>query len=357
MIGVIALVIAIFASLVLFHELGHFVMARRNGVDVEEFGFGFPPRLFGRRFGRTLYSLNLLPFGGFVRLKGENSDTRSPGSFAAAKYVTKAKVLLAGVGANTLMAYLILVWLCLTGLPPLLGNQFTLGQPTYSQPKQVMAAEVEKGSPAEQAGLKQGEVIISGNGQSFATETDLIAFTKQQAGQDVALVLKSAGVERSVEVKLRPADSKDGFLGVTPLATYKLKYGWKAPLVALGLLGQLVWETLAAFGRLFVGLVSHGQVSNQVAGPVGIVALVGNLVHLGLAYLLALVASISVSLAVLNVLPIPALDGGRLTLITVQHLSRHRLSARTEGLINFGGLALLILLSIVVAIVDISRLR
>ncbi len=352
----ILLVVAIFAGLVLVHEWGHFRAARRGGVEVEEFGFGFPPRLFGWKRGGTLYSLNLLPLGGFVRLKGEHSADRQPGSFAAASKVVKTKILLAGVGMNLLVAYLILTVLAAVGLPPLIAGQFNVGHSHYSQPPQVLVAAVAAGSPAAQAGIMMGDFVISANGQNFNTADDLFNFTKANAGQTVTLAVKEGGQIVAKTVTLRPADAKDGFLGVTPLATSRLAYGWWAPVEAAGLAAQLVWGTLAAFGGLIAGLVAHARVSNQVTGPVGIVVILRNLLHLGAGYVAAFVASISLSLAVINALPIPALDGGRLALLVVQKISGRRLPQRTETLIHAVGFAVLIGLMILITVIDVRRL-
>lgn len=359
MIGIILLVVAVIGLLVFVHELGHFVVARRNGVAVEEFGFGFPPRLFGRKVGQTIYSINLLPLGGFVRLKGEDMADTSPHSFNAASYKTKAKILLAGVGMNALIAYIILLVLCVTGLPPVIEGQFSLGQPQVAQPRQVLVAAVGPDSAAAAAGIERGDIILSGNGQSFTSEQDLTTFTKANAGETVTFNVKrqTSNVE-DVQVKLKSEQEakQQGYLGVTPLQVYKLRYGWWSPLVALGLLAQIMLGTLAAFGGLIIGLFTRGQVAETVTGPVGIVVLFSNIVHLGWSYVALLVASISVSLAVINVLPVPALDGGRLALITVQKATKRSLSPRAEGLVHLVGFVALIALMLVVTLFDLKRL-
>lgn len=358
MIGIVLLVILIFGLLVFIHELGHFVAARRNGVEVEEFGFGFPPRIIAKQIGRTRYSLNWIPLGGFVKLKGENLTDTSPGSFGAASFWGKTKVLLAGVAMNALAAYAILLYLSLTGLPPLIDNQFSRGMPNYAQPKQVMAVAVAPGSPAAASGLKRGDIIIAVNGRSLSNETDLLNFTKSHAGQEVKIQVERDGRRSVISPRLKGADSKQGFLGVTPLQTYKLKYGlMDAPVVAAGILGQLTLATLAAFGGLIAGLFTHGQVSAQVAGPVGIVALLSSMTDLGTAYVLAFVASISLSLAVINALPLPALDGGRWVMAAVQKALGRSLSEKAETAIHAAGFAALILLMLVVTFFDVARLR
>lgn len=349
-------VIVIFSALVLVHELGHFLAARRGGVEVEEFGLGFPPRLFSCRIGATRYSLNLLPLGGFVKLKGEDGQDISPGSFGAASWRVKVRVLLAGVVMNLVLAFAILTGLALTGLPPIIEGQFSFGEHSYARPPRVLAALVQPGSPAEQAGIKRGDIILSAAGQSLDQPEQLVEFTRAAAGQRVSLTVERGGQQRQVEVKLRPATSKEGFLGVTPFLSYELRYGWQAPLVAAGILVQLVWGTLAAFGGLIAGLLVRGEVSEAVTGPVGIAVLLGSIRELGVSYLAVFVAAISVSLAVLNSLPLPALDGGRLALLGAQRVLGRPLSARAEAIIHSIGFALLLALMAVVTYFDLKRL-
>lgn len=355
-IGIILLVILIFGFLVFIHELGHFVAARRNGVEVYEFGFGFPPKMFGKKFGGTEYSINWLPLGGFVRLKGENLTDQSAGSFGAASFWAKTKILFAGVAMNALAAYLIIVALCLTGLPPMYEGQYSYGQAVESQPRQVMAAVVGPGSPAETAGIRQGDIILSVDGRKLGSERDLMESTKENAGRQVRVEVQRDGKPSSALVQLKGPENKSGFLGVTPLQTYKLQYGFLDSLVtAAGITGQMMWMTIAAFGNLIAGLFTQGKVSEQVAGPVGIVVILGNIVQLGAAYLLTFIASISVSLAVINALPLPALDGGRWALALAQRVTGRKLSQDMEGAVHAAGFLALIALMVVVTIVDIKR--
>lgn len=354
---VIVAIILIFGFLVFVHELGHFVAARRAGVEVHEFGFGFPPKLIGKKVGRTEYSINWIPLGGFVRLKGENLTDKAPGSFGAASFSNKTKILFAGVTMNALVALLILVGLAWTGLPPIIQNQFSFGQPQYVQDKQLMAVAVADDSPAQKAGIERGDMILSGDGQRFVAETELLAFTKSHAGQKATFEVESDGRISVIEVELRQPDSGQGALGVTPFQTYKQQYGFIDGIVtAVGITGQLVIGTLSAFGNLVAGLVTKGQMSEQVAGPVGIVALLSNVLDFGLVYVLVFVVSISISLAVINALPLPALDGGRWLMAAAQKLTKRQLSERTEGLVHTVGFVALMLLMVVITYFDIERI-
>lgn len=354
---IILLVILIFGFLVFVHEFGHFITAKRAGVEVEEFGFGFPPRAIGKKVGDTIYSINWLPLGGFVKMKGENLTDTTPGTFGATTFWQKTKILFAGVVMNALTAYLILLYLCLTGLPPVIAGQASVGTAQYAQPKQIMAVVVEPGSPAAAAGLQRGDLISKGNGQLITDEDDLQAFTKKHAGERVTLVATKDGQTKELSVQLKPASAKVGFLGVTPFQTYQLKYNLPDAIVTAGAITlQLMWATLAAFGNLILGLFTQGQVSDNVTGPVGIVVLLKNVLDLGIQYILIFVASISVSLAVINALPLPALDGGRWAMALAQKLTKRNFSEKVETAVHAAGFVALIGLMVVVTFFDIKRL-
>lgn len=356
LVGVILLVILIFGLLVFVHEFGHFVAAKRAGVEVEEFGFGFPPRLLGVPYRGTLYSLNAIPLGGFVKMKGETLEDTTPGSFGATNFWQKTQILLAGVAMNILTAYILLVILCATGLPPVIDGQYSFGAPSYSQPKAVMAVEVVSGSPAAAAGLQRGDLITHGNGQRLTSEDGLLTFTKAHAGQTITLEVSHRGTARTIHPQLRGPKATDGFLGVTPFQTYALRYSLPDAIVtAAGITLQLMWATLGAFGGLIAGLFIHGKVSSDVTGPVGIVVLLKNIIDLGIGYVLIFVASISISLGVINALPLPALDGGRWALALVQRVTKRTLNSDIETWVHATGFAALILLMVVVTYFDIKR--
>jgi regulator of sigma E protease len=356
MLLVIILIILIFGLLVFVHEFGHFIMAKRAGVTVEEFGFGFPPKLIGKTYRGTLYSLNLIPLGGFVRMAGESLEDKSPGTFGATSFWQKTKILLAGVSMNAITAYLILVYLCATGLPPVLAGQYSFGSSSYAQPKQVMAVDVVVGSPAANAGLRRGDLILKGDGQSFATEDQLFNFTKLHAGHQVTLQVSHGGHLRTIQPTLRKPNTTDGFLGVTPFQTYRLRYNLPDAIVtAAGITLQLIWGTLAAFGGLIASLFTKGTPGSNVTGPVGIFVLLRSVVDLGVGYVLIFVTSISISLAVINALPLPALDGGRWALALAQKVTKRTLSQRLETAVHATGFAALILLMAVVTYFDIKR--
>jgi regulator of sigma E protease len=350
--------IFLFALLVVAHEFGHFLAARRSGVEVKEFGIGFPPRLFKRRIGRakTVFSFNLIPLGGFVKLKGEADADTSPHSFGAARLRAKAKILLAGVGMNVVVVYVIILGLALTSLPSILPKQFTIGMDEHAKHTDVVLAQVSDGSAAKNGGLKVGDVISNLNGSQISSGEDLRAAAAGNAGKTVEVRFRHNGKQQSHSITLGE-DQQAGYLGVVPVDVTKTHYGWSAPLVAAGITIQLLWLTLAGLASLIIGLFSHGGAgaAQTVTGPVGVFLLLQNVGNFGFNFLLLLIASISASLAVINALPIPALDGGRLAVILVSHLGKKRLSSRTENAIHGIGFAVLISLVIVISYFDVKR--
>lgn len=358
MIFSIILMVIIFSLLVIAHELGHFLVARRNGVKVHEFGIGFPPKLFGFKRGGTLYSFNLFPIGGFVRLKGEDPSEKGADSFTSKPYRSKAKIILAGVTVNLAIAYIIFYILMVAGLPAILPNGFVqVGaiKPTRIESSPLLVLAIKKGSAAEKSEIKVGNEILSLNGQPVKTTEELQALTRQNAGREVSLTIKSGRNER-VTVATLGNNQDEGYLG---LSTQPVEIAYYNPLTAvvaaLIAIFQLILATLAAFGDFIVGLFTKAQVSQNVAGPVGIASIFGVITKFGWKFVLAFTASISLSLAVINSLPLPALDGGRFAIMTLNKFGL-KISPEKEALAHWLGFGLLIILIAIVTISDISRL-
>ncbi len=363
---IIIAIILLFASLIILHEAGHFWSARRNGVEVEEFGFGFPPKLWGKMHKGTLFSFNLLPLGGFVRLKGEDAADNGPGTFGGSSIGAKTKILLAGVGMNLLTAFLLFYVLCVTGIPGL-GSMFepSFLHSTYAQPKQLMLAEVVKGSPAAGAGLVRGDLILKLNNTVLTSDNDLRDATKTHAGESVQLLIKQQGDEKLVTVTLRPASSTEGYLGVVSQQVYKLKYD---PLTAIAaaayvtlalLLATIVgvFQLIIHIPSLIVGLFSAGvpAAAQAASGPVGIIFIMKALTTLGWSYVILFMANISVALAAFNVLPLPALDGGRLAVILFGRFTKRHMSPESEARYHTIGFMALIALMILISVYDLRK--
>jgi regulator of sigma E protease len=370
------LALIMFVLLVVVHELGHAIMARRNGVEVEEFGIGFPPRISGKKLKNgTLLSINWLPLGGFVKLKGENDDATGAGTYGGTSLKNKAKILLAGVVINWLTAVVIFTLLALVGMPKLVDNQFTIASDTSVAKQQVVVEVVGKDSPASRAGLAPGDQLLSINGQQITSAGQVKQITSQRAGQTVQIMYshKKQQIQKSAALNRDNSGGK-GFLGVTPIERTTLRSTWSAPIVGAGLTAQLTGLTFQglgnALGNLVVGLAqvinpsnyvrqeghAHLQTaSSNVSGPVGIFVLLKEVSADGLALVLYLIAVISLTLAVMNVLPIPALDGGRLFVTLVYRGLKKPLTKEAEEKIHGYGFVALLLLIALITVVDVRR--
>ncbi len=354
---IIILVLLIFSALVIAHEFGHFIVAKRNGIRVYEFGVGFPPKLFSKQWRGTEYTINALPLGGFVRLEGEDNESKGPKSFASKSLWVKTKVLMAGVAMNALIAWLIFTYLAATGIPQIFPFPMpSVGpiQPIAAEQTKLVVFQVGKDSAAEAAGLSTGDVLVSINGKSFADEAQLKSFTTENAGKSVTMIYMRGGKETTRTFTLGSDQSK-GILGVVALPQAKQKYElWAAPIAGLMLMWQSMIATVIAFVGAIFTLISKFRVADTVTGPVGVTAVFGQVIKFGMDYVLVLIASISLSLAVINALPLPALDGGRLFVLILKKIGLP-ISDRTETWAHAAGFAALILLGIIIAISDIKR--
>jgi regulator of sigma E protease len=361
--------IILFICLVIVHELGHFIVAKRNGVDAEEFGLGFPPRVWGRKLkSGLLFSINLLPIGGFVKLKGEHDADTEKGTFGAASTWAKTKIMLAGVTMNLLVAFILLMALAWLGMPQIVNNQFTIARDSHVTTDQVFIGMVENNSPAQSAGLKVRDQIIAigpaGHLQHVASAAQLPNITQKYAGKKVLVEFDRNGQQQTASVHLRtkaqaePAKGEQkGYLGIAPSEYMLVRSTWSAPLVAAGLIKQFTVLTFQGLGSVVVAL-SHGntsKASQSVTGPVGIFILLKAGSLLGYQVILFLVALISLTLALMNILPIPALDGGRLYVLLVSRLFGKKLNQSIEEWVNAVGFVLIMVLVVLVTISDVKH--
>ncbi|MFO0782012.1 MAG: M50 family metallopeptidase [Candidatus Saccharimonadales bacterium] len=379
--------LVLFVGLVVVHEWGHFIAARRNGVEVEEFGIFFPPRLFKKKLKSGMdFTINALPLGGFVKLKGEHDNDTEPGTFGAASLSAKVKIMVAGVTMNLLTAIAVFTVLALIGMPKLIDNQFTVKKDTQLVSSQVMAAYVEPGSPAAKAGLQPLDQItgIQQPGYSpvgISSAEDLPKVTKNFAGKKVYVFYERDGEQKKGETQLlskaqveasKKTDNPKGYLGVAPTEFTMQRNTWSAPIVALGFTAQVTALTFQGLGHAIAGLGSiiagtatfnsearqNGQTaaSEQVSGPVGIFVILKDGSLLGYQFVLLIIGIISLTLAIMNILPIPALDGGRLWLILFyRKVLKKPLDPKREETINAIGFMVLIGLIILITIVDVRR--
>jgi regulator of sigma E protease len=373
----------ILVALVALHELGHGIVARRNGVVVEEFGIGFPPKAWSKKIKQSilgknvLFSFNWLPLGGFVKLKGEHDAADGPGSYGGATYWQKTKILLAGVLVNWLTAVVLLTVISLMGMPKILDDQFTVAGDTQVIRDPLHVAYIENGSPASKAGLKVGDELLRFDGAELTNAKQLAEFTSSHHGQEIEIIYSRGGAEYAAHASLRE-ENKDnkGFLGVSTTQREKLQASWSAPFVGVATTVQFTGATLAGTGQVIwdalKGLVQSlsfdenareaghrelATVSSSVAGPVGILGVIFPQAQAaGFEQLLFLTAIISLSLAVMNILPIPALDGGRWFTMTVFRLLKKPLTKDIEERIQAIGFLVLMGLVLLVTWADIGKL-
>jgi regulator of sigma E protease len=361
-----------FMGLVVVHEFGHFIAARKGGVDVEEFGLGFPPKAWGKKLASGMeLTINWLPLGGFVRLKGEHDSATAKGSYGAAPLGVKVRIMIAGVIMNLVTAFLLFTFLALIGLPKIIDNQFTVGSDTKITNNRVLIGSIARDSPSEKAGLKQRDQIVKvtakGSTYPINATDDLPKATKALAGQEVVIEAVRDGEPIVVRAKLLSREAVDtskntanpkGYLGISPFEITMRRSTWSAPIVAVGLIRQISSETLKALGSM-VGNAARGngaEASKQVSGPIGIFSILKESSSLGIRFVLMIIALISLTLAIMNALPIPALDGGRLYLTLFYRLIRKPLKQSTEDKVHGTGFVVLMLLFLLITFVDIQRI-
>ncbi len=371
--SIIIVFVLVLGALIFVHELGHFLMARRSGMKVDEFGFGFPPRLAGFVWNEekkrhefvpgnkevssthTIYSINWIPFGGFVRIKGENGDgAHDSDSFASKGAIPRIKTLSAGVVMNFLFAWVLISLVLMLGFPRAIEENEKIDPSKI----EVQIAQVLPGTPAETMGLKMGDVIISANGEKMLRVERVQKIIQGSKGKNIVFevrrgdsALKLIGTPR---VEYPETQGALGIaLGEITLARYSFFEAilqgalntWSNTLMMVSGIGMLL-------GSLFTGNSAGLQ---DVSGPLGIAYLTKEVTSLGFVYLLYFTAILSINLAVLNILPFPALDGGRILFILIEKIKGSPVSERVEGYFHQAGFLLLIVLMVAVTVHDFAK--
>jgi len=350
---------ALLALLILVHEFGHFVVARRAGIRVDEFGLGFPPKVFSFLRKGTRFSLNMIPLGGFVKIYGEEGEGRGePDSFSSKSVGARIAVVLAGVAMNFLFAAIVLSFGFWYGLPGAVEGDSGL----KTRDVRVTIVGVAPNSPAAAAGLKIGDSISAFSTGGLKTE---VAETKEaqdfivaHKGQEITMLIKRG--DETIEKKVMPrveAPEGQGALGVALEKTGIISYSWyRAPIEGVKAVVNLTRLFVSTFYAIIVNLTVHGVMTAEVAGPVGIGVLTYQVTQLGFAYLIQFAAILSINLGIINAFPFPALDGGRAIFLLLEALKGSPVAPKYERVIHTAGFVLLIFLMILVTARDVIKL-
>lgn len=326
--------IIIFLLVILIHEFGHFIVAKMNGVSVLEFSVGMGPKLFQKESNGTLYSLRLLPVGGYCQLEGEDEENDSPNSLNNQSPFVRLKVILAGAIMNFILAFILLILLM-----------------SVSRVSTEVSGVLED-SPAYSSGIQTGDKIVSINGKNVSDGEELLQGIKESQGDlDIGVMRDSQSKNIKVTPRLENNVRKIGvnFQEEYNIKNFSLIKGFKK--------GVITFLNLTGMLYKFLGMLITGQLGlGGVSGPVGVVKEIGNAAKTGVANLIFLLAYININLGVFNLLPIPALDGGRAIFILIEMIFGKKISQEKEGYIHMVGLILLLALIAVVTIKDVIKL-
>ena len=364
--------IVILGILVFVHEFGHFIVAKKSGMKVDEFGFGFPPRICGIQkingkivfvwghrppndTSKTVYSINWIFLGGFVKIVGENNESPDePRSFVNKPFFSRLSTLVAGVLMNIILAWALLSAGYISGLPVALDDSAQLPVGAHLRDVQVAVIDVVANSPAATAGLAPNDIITSVDGQSFSDSSGLRNYILQNAGHNFDFGVKRGKqvLNLTVASQANPAPGS-GPTGIALAQVGRLSFPWYKAL------GEGAKATLSEAAQIVTGLYSlfaSGKGFSSLGGPVKIATLTGEVASLGFIYLVQFTAFLSLNLAILNILPIPALDGGRVMFLIIEKIRGKSNNQKMEQLANTLGFSLLLLLMLAVTIHDVIRI-
>ena len=344
-------------SLITLHEIGHFLLAKKFGVKVEEFGIGYPPRIIAKKIGETTYSLNFLPFGAFVSMKGETEESSDPRSFSKQSVGKRFLIALGGVLSFWIIAAIIFSIVFGMGAPVAIGDEKTF---EFSNPR-VNIMAIAKNSPAEIAGLKVGDIIkgfeVDGTRFDVTKIKEVKEITDANKGQELILIIERG---KEIQVPLIPRVSppvNEGPMGVALVRTAIQKYPWYlAPFKGIKATGEITLFVIQAYAQAIENLFIGQPLGIEMVGPVGVLQILVQSQQLGIIYFLNLLALISIQLAIFNLLPIPAVDGGRIMFLAIEAVRKKPVSQKTQQkMIVFSFLALLLIM-VWVTIKDVTKL-
>lgn len=344
--------IVILGLLIFVHELGHFLVAKWAKIRVEEFAFGFPPRIASIKRGETRYAINLIPLGGYVKLFGEDADSKNPKAFSGKPVWVRIGVVAFGVVMNFVLAILLMTIGFTIGMTPLVSDP---AQMTGQKESKVMVVYTEPDSPAAKAGILQGDII-----DGFASASDLQEFTHSNLGKSENFKVEKNGEVKDLTVTL--SSDKEAPLGVGVISITKVKQN----------VFVAIWSSIKEAGKvvaaIFVFLwdiiksvftTGHaGEAAEGATGPVGLFNFTSQAIKIGWIYVLQLVAILSINLGIINILPFPALDGGKILFLSLEGIFRKKVVRQeVENIIHLVGFALLILLMLAITYRDVINLK
>lgn len=356
-ISTIIIFLLVLGVIVFIHELGHFLTAKYFGVKVEEFGLGFPPKIWGKKKGETEYTLNWIPLGGFVKIAGEDGENRDdPRNFGAKPIWQRAIILSAGVIMNFVLAIVLFSAIFMSGFPTDVTGVDTSQLPAGTK-SYVQITGISAGSPAEGAGILAGDKILKAGDNEVRKVTDLQNYTAENQGKDISLTIDRQGKTIQAAVFARANDNGQGAIGVSLAEVAVIAY---SPLEAIkaGFIhtGDLTFYILQYLGQTVQELFTTGGTTADVSGPIGMVSMTQQAAQMGFSVLLNFMALISVNLGIVNILPLPALDGGRIAFLLIEKIKRSPVSPEWEAKIHNLGFMFLMLLMVVVTVKDVLKL-
>lgn len=352
---IIIVFVVILSLLILVHELGHFLTARKFGIAVEEFGMGLPPRLFGVKKKGTIFSLNWIPLGGFVRIKGEQGEhPKDHDSFMNHPIWQRGIVLSAGVIMNVVFAMVLLSFGFMVGAPQILDDRDLPGSASVRD-QQIQIAQVIPGMPADKVDIKLGDKLLNIDNQPAVSIEQVQNYISKRPNQIITLA-----VERDEEVlinTLQPTTQDEkGVIGVELITTGVVSYPvYQAVWFGVTNTFWLLKEIILAFGEIIADLFTGEKIGIDVSGPVGIAIITAEVTKLGIIYLIQFAALLSINLAIINFIPFPALDGGRFLFLIIEKVKGRAINQQIEAWLHNIGFALLMLLIIVITYRDINR--
>ena len=354
--------ILVISILIISHESFHFIVAKKTNLVVEEFCIGYPPRIFKKKKGDTTYSIGLFPGGGFVKIQGiDDPEKKEAYSFYSKSLKARFFIVLAGVVANFLLAVILFSIGFSIGLPEAIKDEIPVGARDVG----ISIVEVAKNSPAEISGIKMGDKVLkirepeSGEEKEIKKVWDVKDFTERYPGQELVITLqrRNQTLEKKVIARENPPQD-EGPIGIVMVKTARISYPWyKAILKGVENTFWLTKTTLEYIFKALKGAVVGKPLKGvELTGPIGIGLLVSQMVNLGWIYVLQFTAILSLNLAIINILPFPALDGGRLIFLFVESIRKHPINPKIENLVNNIGFAILLILMLIVSLQDIKRL-